>query len=72
MIEQYGISKDRLKAKGYGETSPRELIDENGNRLVLTCDYIRALPTKDEQERMHQMNRRTEFQILSFEFKPRE
>ena len=62
-----GIDPMRLTAKGYGERIPRTV---NGVRL--TEDYINKLPTEAERERAHQLNRRTEFKVLSRDFKPRE
>lgn len=49
-----GISKDRLVAKGYGET-----------QLIKTDAEIAKLKFEDEKEAAHQENRRTEFKILS-------
>jgi len=48
-----GISKDRIKGKGYGELSPKKSQAE-----------IDSLPTKEAQEEMYQLNRRTEFIIV--------
>lgn len=48
-LQQRGISRSRLKFKGYGETMPVETCDK--------CD--------DCTEDQHQRNRRTEFQIIS-------
>ncbi|QQR98723.1 MAG: OmpA family protein [Sphingobacteriales bacterium] len=47
-----GISKDRLKAKGYGESSPRNQCTDN----VICTEYE------------HQRNRRTEFKIVGGEY----
>ena len=52
-----GIARERLIAKGYGETEPAEVPDKDGNMVTLTPAYIKALPTKDEQEEAHQRNR---------------
>jgi outer membrane protein OmpA-like peptidoglycan-associated protein len=49
-----GVSKDRLVAKGYGET-----------RLIVSDADIAKLKNKDDIEAAHQENRRTEFKILS-------
>jgi outer membrane protein OmpA-like peptidoglycan-associated protein/tetratricopeptide (TPR) repeat protein len=49
-----GIAKDRLVAKGYGET-----------KLLVTDVDIAKLKTNTEKEDAHQQNRRTEFKILS-------
>ncbi|MBO7460472.1 MAG: OmpA family protein [Bacteroidales bacterium] len=62
-----GIDPMRLTAKGYGERVPRTV-----NGVKLTEDYINKLPTEAEKERAHQLNRRTEFKVLSRDFQPRE
>ncbi len=67
-----GISKDRLVAKGYGETIPNYLkddkknpvLDSSGNRILLTEDYINKQTSKDTQEEYHQRNRRTAFKVV--------
>lgn len=48
-----GISKNRLIAKGYGETQP-----------VITDEEINKLTTEEEKEAAHQQNRRTEIKII--------
>ncbi len=50
----HGISKDRLKYAGYGETQP-----------IIPDSKIYKEKSKDKREEMHQQNRRTEFKILS-------
>lgn len=62
-----GIDPMRLTAKGYGERVPRTI-----NGVKLTEEYINKLPTEAERERAHQLNRRTEFKVLSRDYKPRE
>ncbi len=62
-----GIDPMRLTAKGYGERIPRTV-----NGIKLTETYINSLPTEEQKERAHQLNRRTEFKVLSRDFKPRE
>ena len=62
-----GIDPLRLTAKGYGERVPRVV-----NGVKLTEDYINKLPTEAEKERAHQLNRRTEFKVLSRDYQPRE
>lgn len=59
-----GIPAERLVAKGYGESMPAEVKDENGNLVTLTPEYIYSLPDKDKQEEYHQRNRRTAFFVL--------
>lgn len=84
-----GIHRARLKAKGYGESTPRTLLKDitvsryyKGTEeiilktpitfsagTVLTEEYINKF-AKDEKkfESAHQLNRRTEFKILSNDF----
>ena len=73
-----GIDPKRLTAKGYGERVPRTLAKDitvkgytfkAGTRL--TEDFINKLPNTDVKEAAHQMNRRTEFRILSKDYVPR-
>lgn len=73
-----GIDPMRLTAKGYGERVPRTLLNDKTVKgytfkagTVLTEDYINKLPSTEIKEAAHQMNRRTEFRILSKDFVPR-
>ena len=73
-----GIDGERLVAKGYGERSPRELnkdfVVEDFTLpigTVLTESYIESLPTIDLKEYAHQLNRRTEFSIVSKDYVPK-
>jgi len=74
-----GIDPDRLDARGYGERVPRKLM-KNINRdgydfltgVTLTDDYINSLSSRKEKEAAHQLNRRTEFTVLSFNFVPKQ
>lgn len=71
-----GISKERLIANGYGESSPSTYIDEDkkpildaeGNEIILTEAYILTL-SEEEQERANQINRRTAFKVVGENFK---
>ena len=72
-----GIASDRLQAKGYGESQPKvvdEKVLEENNFLeledVLTEDFINQLESPELQERAHQINRSTEFRVLSTEYIP--
>ncbi len=58
-----GIPADRMVPVGYGEKQPRGPQFE--------CKAIDKLPTKQEQEAAHQKNRRTQFRVLSFDYKPK-
>lgn len=67
-----GIASGRLSAKGYGESAPK-VVDEQMLKdypflrlgVTLTESYINSLPNKDDQEIAHQLNRRTNFRVLS-------
>lgn len=48
-----GIAKERLFAKGYGET-----------KLLIMDAEIAKMTTEEKKEKAHQLNRRTEFKIL--------
>jgi len=69
-----GVSPKRLTAKGYGADSPK-VIDKKYATIytffregdVLTRSYIDALPAQ-YKEIAHQLNRRTEFRVLSTTF----
>jgi outer membrane protein OmpA-like peptidoglycan-associated protein len=50
-----GINPDRITARGYGET-----------QLIVSDNEINQLPTEEEKEAAHQINRRTEFKILEY------
>ena len=74
-----GIDPARLTAKGYGERVPRTLRKDfvykgytfkNGTKL--TEDYIKTLPSEELKEYANQLNRRTEFRVLSKDFITRE
>lgn len=69
-----GISEDRLSPKGYGETVPK-IVTKRINRdysqfeegTQLTEEFILSLEPED-QEAADQINRRTEFQVLSIDY----
>ncbi|MFW6222767.1 MAG: OmpA family protein [Bacteroidota bacterium] len=76
-LVENGISEDRLVAKGYGESQPKT-VDESIHDKVpffdvgtaLTEDFIQDLPSDDYKEIAHQINRRTEFRVLSTSYEP--
>jgi peptidoglycan-associated lipoprotein len=66
-----GIARERIEAKGYGESFPQTVSDKAAaaNSFlkagdVLTEAYIKALATEEMKEIAHGLNRRTEFQII--------
>lgn len=75
MIE-HGVKSDRLTAVGYGETRPKIISKKLAEKLVtgnpkvlvvqndtLTESYILS-KSKEEQEILNSLNRRTEFKVL--------
>ena len=65
-----GIAKDRLEAKGYGESVPKTInkkMAKNYDFLnegdILNEEFIEKL-TPEQQEAADQINRRTEFKVL--------
>lgn len=69
-----GIAPERLQHQGYGKSRPK-VVTKRVNKLypqfkegdVLTEEYISNLPPED-QEAADQVNRRTEFQVLSVDY----
>ncbi|MBN2776682.1 MAG: OmpA family protein [Bacteroidales bacterium] len=74
LIEK-GVKADRLTAKGLGETEPK-VIDKELNKAfpyfpvgtVLDEKYITNLKDNKKREEAHQINRRTEFSVLSTDY----
>lgn len=77
LIER-GIDPERLVAKGYGERVPRTLKKDYQKDnfffpagTTLTEAYVDSLKTLEYKEAAHQLNRRTEFKVLSKDFIPK-
>ena len=69
-----GISPERLQSQGYGKSRPKTITKKLAREYpqfkegdVLTEEYILALPEAD-REVADQINRRTEFQVLSIDY----
>ena len=71
-----GIPFDRLVAKGYGETAPKEITKQQAEEYeflnegdVLTEAFINNLSLDSQREIAHSLNRRTEFKVLSTDYR---
>lgn len=71
-----GINPKRLVAKGYGETWPKTVTRKMSNQNdflkrgdVLTEAFIMKLSTEAQQEIAKAINRRTDFRVLSNDFR---
>ena len=70
-----GISPDRLKYQGFGKSRPKT-VTKRVNRLFpqfnegdeLTEEFILALPEEADRDAADQINRRTEFNVLSVDY----
>jgi peptidoglycan-associated lipoprotein len=70
-----GIQPGRLVAKGYGESSPKKVTKKLAKSnpflktgITLTCAFIETLSDEKQREICHQINRRTEFRVLSSDY----
>ena len=71
-----GIEPARLEARGYGKKNPRTMTAEfrSGGLLIpkgtiLDESYVASLKKTEWQEVVHQLNRRTEFSVISSSFR---
>jgi peptidoglycan-associated lipoprotein len=76
LVEQ-GIEPARMRARGYGKRVPRTIVNdisldgfEFPAGVVLNDGYINRLPSEAHRDAAHQLNRRTEFSVLSEDFEP--
>ncbi len=70
-----GIQPERLESQGYGESVPKTITKKLAREYpqfqegdVLTEEYILALENPEDQEAADQINRRTEFKVLSISY----
>jgi peptidoglycan-associated lipoprotein len=66
-----GIDLARLTAKGYGKSTPKVVNAEIAAQYPflkigtqLSEQFVNSLPTDEQKEIVHQINRRTEFKVL--------
>jgi peptidoglycan-associated lipoprotein len=71
-----GIAYDRLEAKGYGETAPKTITKKIAKEYKflntgdeLTQEFIDNISNSDQVDMCHQINRRTEFRVISTDYK---
>lgn len=69
-----GIRPDRLQIQGYGESRPKTVTKRIARQFpqfeegtLLNEEFVTSLP-EDQQEIADQINRRTEFQVLSVDY----
>jgi len=74
----YGVDRERLTSKGYGESMPKEIDRSTANKYdflnegdVLTPAFIDALPNNDDREICHEINRRTDFGLTGRDYVPK-
>jgi len=68
-----GLDEARITAIGFGETQPtfmvddnkKAIYDENGEKILLTPEFIGKLKDNKLIEEYHQRNRRTAFKVVS-------
>lgn len=73
---ELGIDEARIKANGFGESQPNYLkgenkkpvLNESGERIILTEAYINAQQSEEIREEYHQRNRRTSFKVVGESF----
>lgn len=75
LIEK-GVYWDRLAARGYGETQPRQINEKDAQAHpflkvgdVLSENFVRRLKGREREAAM-QLNRRIEFKVLRTDYKP--
>ncbi|MDD3891688.1 MAG: OmpA family protein [Bacteroidales bacterium] len=75
LIEK-GIPAERLRAKGYAQSQPKVVDEQLQVRFSflsigakLDQKFIDKLSSEEQKETVHQVNRRTEFRVLSTDYK---
>jgi len=75
LIER-GVPTERLRAKGYAQSQPKVVDEQLAQQypflqvgVKLDQRYIDQLSNEEQKETVYQINRRTEFRVLSTDFK---
>jgi len=75
LIER-GVPTERLRAKGYAQSQPKVVDEQLAQQYPflqvgakLDQRYIDQLSNEEQKETVYQINRRTEFRVLSTDFK---
>ena len=74
LVEEKGIDARRIQPIGKGEAEPAMWTDANGQLIELTERFINKFRSSDKAkfEKLHQINRRTVFKIVRFDYIPTE
>jgi peptidoglycan-associated lipoprotein len=71
----YGIDEERLTSKGYGESVPKDIDKSMAKKFdylnegdVLTEQFIKSLPSPEQQDECNQINRRTDFGLTGRDY----
>lgn len=77
LIEK-GVATERLRAKGYASSSPKTVDDATARQypflkagMVLNDQTIAILASDEQKDVAHQLNRRTEFKVISNTYIPK-
>ncbi len=77
LIEK-GIPTERLRAKGYASSSPKVVDEQIAKQypfltvgMILNDQNVTALDNEEKKNVAHQLNRRTEFKVISTTYLPK-
>jgi outer membrane protein OmpA-like peptidoglycan-associated protein len=60
-----GVAADQMTHEGYGENKPSEFVNDAGELIKRTEEWINSLRTDKEKKDAHQQNRRTVYVVKS-------
>lgn len=77
-LMEKGIPAERLRAKGYASSSPKVVDLQSATQYkhlpagtILNDSFINKLESEEKKDAAHQLNRRTEFKVISTTYIPR-